>query len=258
MDQQNDACPGWDEAAQIKQAMRQSEMDRRCGNCHMGKFCLPLGLTQPEVSRLERIMRVSRVLPAKQRLLHAGEPLKTIHVVRSGAFKTAAIDCDGYEQVIGFHLPGELLGLDGIHSGIHQYDAIALGASRVCVFPFPQLMDLASDVSSLLERLLRLLGKDIVGTMAAVGDYAAEERLAAFLLGLALRLPPRGEPKTQFALPMLLADVANHLRLAGATLSRALARFEERGLIHLERRKLRVTDLAGLRHLARRVPGVSL
>jgi CRP/FNR family transcriptional regulator len=258
MDQQNHACLEWEESAQLAQARRVPDTNPHCGNCPLGTYCLPLGLTQAEISRLERIMRVSRVLPARQRLYYAGEPLKALHVVRSGAFKTAAIDCDGHEQVVGFHLPGELLGLDGIHSGIHRCDAIALGTSRVCVFPFPQLMGLASDVSSLLERLVRLLGKDIAGTMAAIGDYTADERLAAFLLGISLRLPPRGEPKTEFALPMLLTDVANHLRLAGATLSRTLARLEKRGLIRVECRKLRLTDLAGLQDLARRVPDISL
>ncbi|MBI2383411.1 MAG: helix-turn-helix domain-containing protein [Gammaproteobacteria bacterium] len=232
--------------------------DHRCSRCPRGSFCLPLGLSPAESERLDRIMRISRPMQSKQYLFHAGEPLKAIYAVRSGAFKSTAIDCDGYEQVIGFHLQTEMFGLDGIFSGIHQCSAIALTYSAVCVIPYKPLLELAHDVTALMERLLKLMGKDVATSMAAIGDYMAEERLAAFLLGIAMRVHPRGQLSTRVVLPMSRADIANHLRLAGETLSRALARFQEQGLIALEHRVMRILDMQGLQYMARRVPAVNL
>lgn len=234
-----------------------ADATHRCADCPVGEFCLPLGLSPSELEGLDKIMRVSHSLPARQRLFRAGEPLTAIYAVRGGAFKATAVDCDGYEQVVGFHLPTELLGLDGIYSGIHHCDAVAVGASRVCIFPYSQLMSLAADAGALTRRLLQLLSKEIVSRMAVSGDYSADERLAAFLLGLCRRLPPRDQPKTRLVFPMLLADIANHLGLAGATLSRVLARFQDRELIRIENRVVHITDPASLRSLARRVPAIS-
>jgi CRP/FNR family transcriptional regulator len=232
--------------------------DHLCSRCPRGRFCLPLGLRLDEAQRLDGVMRIGRVMQAKQYLFHAGEPLKALYAVRTGAFKSTAIDCDGYEQVIGFQLPSELIGLDGVHAGVHQCSVSALTVSSVCIFPYKALMEMASDVSTLARQLMRLMCKEINGNMAVIGDYMAEERLAAFLLGLAMRVHPRGELSTRVVLPMPRADIANHLRIAGETLSRVLARFQEQGLIELDHRVMHIVDLEGLEHAAPRVPPASL
>lgn len=229
-------------------------LDHRCSRCPRGQFCLPLDLNAREAELLDQVMRIGRTMQTKQYLFHAGEPLKAVYAVRTGAFKSAAIDCDGYEQVTSFHVPSELFGLDGVFSGIHQCSATALTVSSVCVFPHKPLMELAARSSTLMERLLRLMGKELNGNMAAIGDYTAEERLAAFLLGLALRVHPRGELSMRVVLPMARADIANYLRLAGETLSRALSRFQDQNLIALDHRVMHILDLDGLQYLARRVP----
>lgn len=228
--------------------------DHLCSRCPRGEFCLPRGLNQRDAELLDQLMRISRTIQAKQYLFHAGEPLKAIYAVRTGAFKSSAIDCDGCEQVSGFHLPGELFGLDGVYSGVHQCSATALTVSSVCIFPYQPLMDLAERSRSLMERLLRLMGKELNGSLASAGDHLAEERLAAFLLGLALRVHPRGELSMRVVLPMPRADIANHLRLAGETLSRALARFQDQHLIALDHRAMHILDPSGLQYLARCIP----
>lgn len=201
-------------------------------------------------------MRVSRTIYPGQHLFRAGDTLQAIYAVRSGSFKTMRIDCDGYEHVVGFHLPSELIGLDAIYAGVHPGNAIALSAGTVCIFPYDALVRMAAEAGTLTERLLRLFSRQMAGNPMAAGDYTAEESLAAFMLMLSQRMHPRGEAATRLLLPMSRADIANHLRLAGATLSRCLARLQARGLIRLEQRVLYLDDVNGLRQLARRVPAM--
>lgn len=225
-----------------------------CSACPVGDYCLPRGLRPADAERLDQVMRIGRPLQPKQYLFHAGEPLKAIYAVRHGAFKSVLVDCDGNEQVVGFHVHSELFGLDAIFSGVHQCSAVALTAANVCVFPYKALIELSTDVVALAEQLLRLLSKDLITNIGIAGDYLADERLAAFLLSLAQRMPPRGELSRRYSLPMPRADIASYLRLAGETLSRALARFQQLGLIDLKNRTVTITDLDGLRQRARRIP----
>lgn len=232
-----------------------ADSGQHCDRCPRAEQCLPLGLNTLELQALDEVMRISRVIPESRTLFAAGTHFEAIYAVRAGAFKTVAVDCEGYERVLGFYLPGDLLGLDGIYTGLHQCDAVAIGTAGVCVFPYSALTRLANRIPRLTERLLQLLSKDVVGSLTNRDDYRAEERLAGFLLRLSRRLEPRGRMQSEMRLPMSRSDLANHLGLAGATLSRTLNRLQQEGLIAVNGRVIRLRDSAVLHRLGRRIIG---
>lgn len=232
----------------------EAESRHSCSTCPVGHYCLPRGLLPSEARRLDHLMRIGRTLRTHQYLYRAGDPLTAIYAVRRGAFKTVIVDCEGHEQVVGFQVHTELLGLDGIFTGVHHCSGIALSQAKVCIFPYESLLELSTDIHALATQLLRLMSKEIASNIVSAGDYIAEERLAAFLLSLARRVQPRGELSLHFTLPMSRADLASYLRIAGETLSRTLARLQQQNIICLDKRNLHITDFSGLRRLGRRVP----
>jgi CRP/FNR family transcriptional regulator len=184
-------------------------------------------------------------------LFRVGDAFRALFAVRSGYVKTYVVDEAGQEQVLGFHLPGELVGLDAIYPQRHQCNAVALDTMTVCEMPYAEITRLASEVPSLQQQMFRLMSKDIGSAFMLAGDHTAEERLAAFLMSLSQRLKLRGYSDTHLVLAMPRRDIANYLRLATETVSRVLTRFEKDGLIAVERRDIRILDAARLRELGR-------
>lgn len=205
---------------------------------------------------MDTLVHTSSPLHAGEHLFRVGDNFQAIYAVRSGCFKTYMNDDTGREQVMGFHLPGELMGLGAIYPDYYPLNAVALDTATVCRFPYSDLVDLAAQVPSLQHQLLRLMSKDIAGSQALSGDFTAEERLAAFLMSLSRRLQLRGYSALEFILAMTRRDIANYLRLATETVSRTLAQFQEDGLIAVSRRELRILDPVRLGQLSRNVPRV--
>ena len=222
-----------------------------CSECALSALCLPMGLCQAEMERLDGL--ISRSAPAHEgdHLFRVGDPFRIVYAVRSGCYKTYSVDSEGREHVLGFHLPGELLGLDAIYPGHHVCNAVALDTATVCMLPYPQLAELAGQIGGLRMQLLRLMSKHISGASALAGDFTAEERIAAFLLDLSRRFQQRGFSQSEFNLTMSRRDIANDLRLAPETVSRVFARFEKDHLISVDRRNVHLADSARLGSLAR-------
>jgi CRP/FNR family transcriptional regulator len=170
--------------------------------------------------------------------------------VRAGSFKTYTVDSEGREHVLGFHLPGELLGLEAIYPGRHVCNTVALDTGSVCLLPYEQLATLAGELGGLRTQLFRLMSKDISDAATLAGDFTAEERIAAFLVGLSKRFQKRGFSPKEFNLSMSRRDIANYLRLAPETVSRVFARFEKDKLLSAERREIRLLDHMRLHNLA--------
>lgn len=229
-------------------------LHQACSKCSLAELCLPHGLSHEDTERLDTLVQTSAPLHAGQHLFRVGDAFQAIYAVHSGYFKTYATDDIGREQVLGFHLPGELMGLGAIYPNQHQVNAVALDTSTVCRLPYNDLAGLAAQMSSLQHQLLRLMSKGIVGSQALSGDFTAEERLAAFLMSLSQRLQQRGYSSTEFILAMTRRDIANYLRLATETVSRTLAQFQDDGLIAVERRNLRILDSDKLGRLCHNVP----
>jgi CRP/FNR family transcriptional regulator, anaerobic regulatory protein len=222
-----------------------------CVHCSLGQFCLPQGLHPKEMEELDDIVEHSPTMEGGKHLFRAGDEFRSLYAVRSGSYKTYALTQEGEEQVLGFHLPGELVGLDAIYPGRHPSSAVALDTSSVCMLPYAQLSDLASKIPSLQHQVFKLLSKNITQSHALAGDLTAEERLASFLVGLSRRNEQRGYSAARFRLAMPRRDMGNYLRLATETVSRVFRRFQDEELIRVDRREIEVLDEKRLAELAK-------
>jgi CRP/FNR family transcriptional regulator len=236
---------------------RLHDLQRTCQQCSLQMLCLPGGLSDGEMERLDNIIQKRRPLQRGEHLYHVGDDLEAIYAVRSGSIKSYTITPDGEEQIVGFHLPGELLGLDAIGDGHHPAAAKALETTSVCELPFERLEQLAHDIPELQHQLLRMMSsvlKSDESIMTLLGKKTSEERLAAFLISIANRFAQRGYSDREFNLSMSRNDIANYLGLAMETISRLFSRFQEQGLIEAERKLVRILDKEGLRRLAGNLP----
>jgi CRP/FNR family transcriptional regulator len=224
-----------------------------CRDCSVFQLCLPLGISEADLMRLDTIIQRRRPLERNQYLYRIGDPFHSIYVIRSGSVKTYMPTPDGGEQVTGFHLPGEIVGLDAIAGGSHACSARALDTASFCELPFGQLENLADEVRSLGRRLLRVLSREIHQDhemLTMLGKPTAEERLAALLVSFSSRLKQRGFSGSEFRLSMSRHDIGSYLGLAVETVSRVFSRFQRQGLLRVERRNIVPHDLAALQELA--------
>jgi CRP/FNR family transcriptional regulator len=173
--------------------------------------------------------------------------------VRAGTVKTYVVDPDGHEQVLGFFLPGEVIGLNAIHQARYPCNAVALDTVMLCRFSFPQVALLATRMPGLQAQLFRLLSQHSGRGAGRAGYSSANLGMPAFLVTLRRRYAPRGFSATRFHLTMSRTDIANYLRLAPETVSRVLRRFQDEGIVVVERRELEVRDAERLQALARAV-----
>jgi CRP/FNR family transcriptional regulator len=224
-----------------------------CGTCAFAPVCLPEGYDKSALAELHCLIEHVGPYPAGTRLFVVDDPFGAVFAVRAGAVKTYVIDDQGREQVLGFFLPGELVGLNGVYPARYPCNAVALDTTTVCRFSFPAMATLATRMPGLQQQLFRLMSKDIGTASLLAGDFTADERLAAFLVGLSERFAARGFSATRFRLMMSRADIANYLRLASETVSRVLRRFQDDGLIRVDRREVVLEQPERLRHAARNV-----
>jgi len=205
------------------------------------------------MERLDDIIRRLRPISRGGHVFRAGDPLSSIYAIRSGWVKTYALAEDGNEQVTGFHLAGELVGLDAIASGEHPCSAKALDTTSVCEIPFERLEDLSCEVPGLQRQLLRIMSQELTTDeelLMLLGKRSAEERLAALLLSISGRLKQRGYSAHEFRLPMSRNDIGNYLGLAVETVSRLFTRFQQQGLLSVENKLVTVENLDALKFAA--------
>jgi len=230
-----------------------SELKSHCQNCSLYDLCLPMGLNSGDLDRLDDVIKRRQSVSKNNFLFRMGENLKSVYAIRSGSFKTYLTNPDGTEQIVGFFLPGELLGMDAISDNEHRCSAKALETSSVCEIPFDHLESLARDIPNLQHQLFRLMSKEIQqdqNAMFLLAQMSAETRLASFLLGMSERLNKRGYAANEFNLSMSRGDIANLLGMAVETISRLLSHFQDDSLLEVERKHITILDVAKLRQLA--------
>lgn len=230
-----------------------STIRQACSECSLFQLCLPVTLDAEDVEQLEDIVQRRRPLRRGEYLYRAEDPFRAIYAVRAGAIKTTVLSINGEEQITGFHLPGEILGLDAINSGRHPCSAQALETTSVCEIPFDNLEYLATKIPGLQQSLLRIMSKEIFKDhelLYAVAKRSADERLAIVLLSFSNRFGRRGLSRTRFRLPMSRAELSNYLGLAPETMSRLFRRFQEQGLITASGKEIALQDIGALRDLA--------
>ncbi|CAM5633191.1 helix-turn-helix domain-containing protein [Rhodanobacter lindaniclasticus] len=222
---------------------------RFCGTCAFSSACIAAGYDKPELAQLQCLVEHVGPFRAGEHIFRTGDPFRAIFAVRSGTVKTRMVDKEGREQVLGFYLPGEVIGLNAIYPEHFPCDAVALDTSFFCRFSFPAMSALASRVPAVQKHLFRMLSKELGSASLLAGDHSADERMAAFLMDLAGRYAARGFSATRFHLSMSRGDIANYLRLAAETVSRVLSRFRSQGLIRIEGRELELLKPDALRQL---------
>lgn len=235
------------------QVIKLSELKSHCKNCSLYDLCLPMGLETGDLDNLDKVIKRRQSVNKNNFLYRMGEPLKSVYAIRSGSFKTYLTNPDGTEQIIGFSLPGELLGLDAISEARHSCTAKALETSNVCEIPYERLESLALEIPNLQRQLMRLMSKEIQqdqNLMLLLAQMPAETRLASFLLGMSERLNKRGYAANDFNLSMSRGDIANLLGMAVETISRLLSSFQDNGILKVERKHITILKLDVLRKLA--------
>ena len=221
-----------------------------CSTCAFSQACLAQGMDKGQLLDLHVLVEHVGPFRAGDHVFRKGDGFDAIAAVRAGTVKTYNIDPDGRERVLGFYLPGEVIGLDAIDGEQYPCDAVALDTVALCRFSFPRMAQLATRVPGLQQLLFRLMSRDIGTAMRLAGDWSADQRLAAFLLGLSQRLASRGFSPRQFQLTMARTDIGNYLRLAPETVSRVLKRFQDEKLLVIDRREVEISDMARLEALA--------
>jgi CRP/FNR family transcriptional regulator len=223
-----------------------TQLQKSCATCGLNQLCLPASIGGEDLHRLDHVVQVKKSLEREQSLYTAGQKFRALYVVRSGAFKTFTTDGEGEIQVLGFHLPGEIMGLDAIAAG-------SLERSSACEVPYDQLEAIARELPGLQQQLLRVISREVHQDqrhLVMIGRKVALERLAIFLHSLSQRLVRVRRDPHQFVLPMSRRDLANYLGLVIETVSRLFSRLAELGVIEAERKTIRILDPAKLRELA--------
>ena len=220
-----------------------------CKDCSLATLCLPMGLDLDDVKRLDAIVKRGRPYHRGDHIFRENDNFQSLRVITSGSVKTYTPNQDGSEQVLGFHLPGELIGLDAIQNDFHTCSAVALETTAVCDIPFDQLESLSSSIPSLQHQIYRLLSREIgheTEMLTLLGKKSAEERLATFLLSFSERFKKRGFSASDFFLSMSRHEIGNYLGLAVETVSRLFTRFQDEGLLNVERKHVQLLDIPKL------------
>lgn len=227
-----------------------SHLKVACANCNLRELCMPVGLPPPDLERLEQLIATRRRVGRGEMLFRSGDRFDALYALRLGFMKSQVNTPDGREQVTGFHMAGEIVGLDGISNDVHSCDLVALEDTEVCVIPYNRVEEVADAVPILRHHFHKVMSREIVrehGVMLLLGSMHAEERLAAFLLNLSQRFEARGYSRTEFVLRMTRAEIGSYLGLKLETVSRALSRFATDGLLEVNQKHVRILDSARLR-----------
>jgi len=217
----------------------------QCSTCNLREVCLPCGLQGSDADVVNDLSYTRKRVKRGEAIFRAGADFAALFAVRSGFFKSRVLLEDGRDQVTAFHMAGEIVGLDGIGTGSHASDVIALEDSEICIIPYVRLEEPA-----LQRQLHKVMSRELVrdqGVMMLLGTMRAEERLAAFLLNLSHRFTARGYSPSEFHLRMTRDEIGSYLGLSLETVSRLFSRFQDDGHITVQQKHIRILDVPGLK-----------
>nr|WP_245254420.1 helix-turn-helix domain-containing protein [Paraburkholderia sp. LEh10] len=220
--------------------------------CEVHALCNPVDLSAEELARVDSLVSEVRTVQRGASLFRANDSFSNLYIVRSGSFKTVVMHRDGREQVTGFQIPGEMLGLDGIVHGRHLCGAMALERSTVCVVPFEPLEDLCRAIKPMQRHLHKVMSQEIVresNMIMLLGTMRADQRVAAFLLNLAGRYGSRGYSDTEFVMRMTRGEIGSYLGITLETASRMFSKLQHERLVHARGKQVRILDSDGLARL---------
>ena len=223
-----------------------------CSNCNLRELCMPIGFNQDDMQRLDEVVATRRRVKQGELLFSNGDPFTSLYAIRTGFFKTCISTEDGREQVTGFQMAGEIIGLDGIVSDFHSCNAVALEDADVCVMPFANVEELSREFPVLQRHVHKIMSREIVrenSVMMLLGNMRAEERLAAFLLNLVQRLHARGFSQSELVLRMTREEIGSYLGMKLETVSRTFSKFSDDGIIEVKQRYVRIVKPDALKKI---------
>jgi CRP/FNR family transcriptional regulator, anaerobic regulatory protein len=229
-----------------------SRPDGLCSSCSVRDHCLSDGLDPITTRRVDQLVTTRIRLHKGDTLYRPGEAFTALYAIHSGSLKTVLLAEDGRDQVAGYHMPGELVGLDGIGNEAHECQAIALEDSEVCSMPFGRIEQVAHDSTAFQHNVHRYLSREIRrqgALMLLLGTMHAEQRLAAFLLDLSQRYEARGYSPSEFVLRMTREEIGSYLGLKLETISRLLSRLQQEGMIQVQGRVVKLLERRALKRL---------
>ncbi|PAU89109.1 transcriptional regulator FNR [Pseudomonas sp. WN033] len=227
--------------------------EAHCKDCSLAAMCLPLSLQSEEMDMLDSIVKRGRPLKKGEMLFRQGDAFSSIYALRSGAIKTFSLSDSGEEQITGFHLASELIGLSGMDSERYPVSAVALETTSICEIPFSRLDDLTASMPLLRKQVMRLMSREIRDDqqmMLLLSKKTADERIATLLINLSARFRARGYSAKSFRLAMSRNEIGNYLGLAVETVSRVFTRFQQQGLIAADGKQIDILDHTQLCALA--------
>jgi CRP/FNR family transcriptional regulator, anaerobic regulatory protein len=228
------------------------EVKAHCLSCSVRELCLPVGVDPQGLHQINALVTDRRHLKKGDSLYRAGDPFSALHAIRVGSCKTTVLGEQGHEQVAGYHMIGDIVGMDGLGTERHYGRAVALEDTEVCVLPFDRLEELARHLVPLQRNLHKVLSSEIArdhDLILLLGSMHAEERLAAFLLNLSTRYQQRGYSATEFVLRLTREEIGSYLGLKLETVSRLFSRFQVGRLIEVQGRVVKLIDLPALRQM---------
>ncbi|PCI61474.1 MAG: transcriptional regulator [Methylophilaceae bacterium] len=223
-----------------------------CSNCNLRELCMPIGFAPEDMMKLDGIVKNRRRIKQGDLLFSEGDPFTSLYAIRTGFFKTSVSSEDGREQVTGFQMAGEIVGLDGIVNDRHNCNAVALEDADVCIMPFSNVEELSREFPALQRHVHKIMSREIVRentVMMLLGNMRAEERLAAFLLNLVQRLHARGFSKSEVMLRMTREEIGSYLGMKLETVSRTFSKFGDEGIIEVKQRYVRIIQPDALKKI---------
>lgn len=215
---------------------------RACSFCSLRELCWPMGLDPSDLERLQSMVRQANALSTGSYLFRVGDRFTAIYAVRTGCIKSYTIDGGGHELVHGFHLRGDLLGFDAVYPDRHRCNALILQSSSVCVIPYQDIARLSTEFHSLQSQVLKLMSREFSRQLMFYEGSGATQRIAIFLMDMRSRLHQPGTADYEYTLPMSREDISNYLGITAETLSRLFAKLQNKGLIEVDRRHIRLVD----------------
>jgi len=217
-----------------------------CDDCSLNPLCINHGLSEEQVSRIEMAVKKARVIKKGEYLYYANEPYHSVFAVRSGSFKSYSLTDDGMEQINHFFLPGDLMGMDALNTGIHPTFAVALESSSICELPKKDMELYSDQLPDLRRSLFKAMSREITDDQTLVLLLAkknAGQRLSSWLLNLSTRFERYGYSATRFRLSMTRTEIGNYLGLTVETVSRLFTRLQHAGVLAVSGRELEITDM---------------
>ena len=232
--------------------MNSEAIKAACSNCNLRELCMPMGFNHEDMQKLDEIVATRTKVKQGNNLFSNGDPFTSLYAIRTGFFKSCVSTEDGREQVTGFQMAGEIVGLDGIVNDRHSCNAIALEDAEVCVMPFANVEALSREFPVLQRHVHKMMSREIVrenGILMLLGNMHAEERLATFLLNLSQRLYARGFSQSEFVLRMSREEIGSYLGMKLETVSRTFSKFSEEGIIEVKQRYVRIIQPDALKKI---------